>query len=180
MTYGTATRNFTDSIFSQAHRFGNKILIVERIDSSYYNNLRRFLRKGMFIKRVTADNGETIAADTFRLTNYELAYVDSFLEKATNSIWTSDEVNNAVIIPKDSIDYILSQPAAQKESYFYNTYGDRRILFLVKPIFLRDNTICLFQHDMDCGFLCGGGDLTIYQKKGGNWERYMTPFQWMR
>lgn len=178
-TYAALTREFTDSIFSKAHKFGKRLVVAERLDSSFYNSIRLNLKKGLFLKRVTYDTGKTTIVDTFALSNSELIYIDSCLESSVNTIWTDEYIGNSILLSKDTVDYIYSKHASEIDGYLWKNYGDRRIFFLSKPIFLRNNTICIFEDDMDCGVLCGGGDLVIYKKNKGSWSRYMTISSWV-
>jgi hypothetical protein len=177
--YSAMTKEFTDSIFSKAHKFGKKLIVAERLDSSYYNSIRLNLEKGVFLKRVTYDKGKTIIIDTFALTGDEVIYIDSCLKSSANSVWTDEYISNAIILCKDTVDNIYAKHVSEIDSYLWKNYGDRRIFFLSKPIFLRGNTICIFEDDMDCGVLCGGGDLVIYKKDKGGWSRYITLASWV-
>ncbi|WGQ10136.1 hypothetical protein QG516_00515 [Pedobacter gandavensis] len=48
-----------------------------------------------------------------------------------------------------------------------------------RPIFLRNNTICLFNYAQYCGFKCGIGKTAIYRKEHGRWRRLMVLSSWI-
>lgn len=179
MSYSQKVRLFTDSIFSGAHRFGKNLIIAETPDSSMYTDIRARIKVKVFYKRVTYDKGKTVVIDTFQLTTEELNYADSFLRAQSNTAWTGELINNAIFIPKKKVDELFSGQSKDDDFYLLKTYGDSRIFFLSKPVFLRNDTICIFEKDMDCGFLCGGGDLTIYRKENDRWIRYRILFGWV-
>lgn len=179
LSYNQKVKLFTDSIFAKAHRFNNNLIVASTVDSSMYTNIWNTLKEGVFLKRVTYDNGKTIIVDTFQLSVEELNQIDTFLRTQSKTSWTEEFINNAIILHKDTVNKIYSTHAGEIDSYLAKTYGDRRIFFLSKPIFLRNDTICIFEDDMDCGFLCGGGNLTIYRKVKDRWNRYMTLSEWV-
>jgi hypothetical protein len=48
-----------------------------------------------------------------------------------------------------------------------------------RPVFLRDNSICVFYQQNSCGALCGYGRLGLYRKLSGKWILVWTYYQWI-
>lgn len=179
ISYSQKVRLFTDSIFSGTYIVNKKLIIAEMADSSMYTDIREKLKTKYLYKRQTYSKGKKAVIDTFQLTTEELNYADSFLRAQSNTVWTEEFINNAIFVPKKKVDELFSGQSKDDDFYLLKTYGDSRIFFLSKPVFLRNDTICIFEKDMDCGFLCGGGDLTIYRKENDRWIRYRILFGWV-
>lgn len=47
------------------------------------------------------------------------------------------------------------------------------------PIFLRNDTYCLFYSGYHCGALCGGGSLVLYKKENGRWTEVKYYCLWV-
>lgn len=48
---------------------------------------------------------------------------------------------------------------------------------ITKPIFLRDNTLCIFDYFYECGTRCAEGETTVFKKIDGKWERWMVVYR---
>ena len=48
-----------------------------------------------------------------------------------------------------------------------------------RPIFLRDQTICVFNYSNYCGFKCAYGKTAVYEKRHGRWRRLMVLSSWI-
>ncbi|MGY4386291.1 hypothetical protein ACVWYN_003342 [Pedobacter sp. UYP24] len=54
----------------------------------------------------------------------------------------------------------------------YNIYT------ISKPIFFRDNKLCLFKYAYECGNRCADGQTVIYQKINGVWTQMIVLQRW--
>ena len=53
------------------------------------------------------------------------------------------------------------------------------LYYYSRPIFIRNNNLCLFYSGSHCGSLCGGGLLALYKKINGKWKMYWTIFSYI-
>ncbi|MGY0035106.1 hypothetical protein [Pedobacter sp. NJ-S-72] len=51
--------------------------------------------------------------------------------------------------------------------------GIHRYYSFKKPIFFRNNTLCIFEEEYHCFDLCGNGTTYIYKKENGEWKACM-------
>ncbi|MHA4895727.1 hypothetical protein ACXZ1K_13320 [Pedobacter sp. PWIIR3] len=49
---------------------------------------------------------------------------------------------------------------------------------ICKPIFLRNNSLCVFEYGYYCGNRCGEGSLAFYYKIDGKWKEWMVLVKW--
>lgn len=48
---------------------------------------------------------------------------------------------------------------------------------ITKPIFLRNNTLCIFDYFYDCGNRCAESETTVFKKVNGKWEMWMIVYR---
>lgn len=48
-----------------------------------------------------------------------------------------------------------------------------------KPIFIRNDTICIFDYGYGCGSTCGDGSLAVYRKVNGTWQKWILLSAWI-
>jgi hypothetical protein len=77
----------------------------------------------------------------------------------SNFTWTNDILDSVDIISKTLYDSLVLQNTPLK-LYKYS-----------KPLFTQDYKYCLFLINWECGPLCGGFRLDLYQKNRGTWVR---------
>ncbi|MDQ7949450.1 MAG: hypothetical protein AAGB30_02095 [Pedobacter sp.] len=63
-------------------------------------------------------------------------------------------------------------------NYVYKHVG-KKIATVSVPVFFRNNTFCLFYADYSCGWLCGYGELNLFQKKNNKWIKIRTFSSWI-
>ncbi|HEY9005907.1 MAG TPA: hypothetical protein VIM75_07225 [Ohtaekwangia sp.] len=75
----------------------------------------------------------------------------------------------------DTINALLQNP---KKGWPYFKKRYRGIYYnAAEPIFLRDNTLCVFMYRRLCGE-CSHADLSIYRKTLFGWKRYVSIYGW--
>lgn len=67
--------------------------------------------------------------------------------------------------------YILIDTFDYKKQKCYGNY--------TKPIFFRNNTLCLIYTEGICGPLNGGGGWKVYRKEKGSWTQWLTMTGWI-
>ncbi|GCC50951.1 hypothetical protein SanaruYs_11700 [Chryseotalea sanaruensis] len=77
------------------------------------------------------------------------------------------------LIPKKEIDS-LDREFAKLPIDFSKTYGYYSLYSLRKPIFLRDNSLCVFYYNYRCGDLCGAMEFAIYKRdESTKWKKWI-------
>jgi len=76
----------------------------------------------------------------------------------------------------DTIDALLQNPK-KGWPYFKKRYRGSYYA-AAKPIFLRNNTLCVFMYRSVCSGECGHADLSIYKKTLFGWKRYLSIYGW--
>lgn len=67
--------------------------------------------------------------------------------------------------------YIFIEKFDHKKHKCYSGYS--------KPIFFRNNTLCLIYTEGICGPLNGGGGWKVYRKEKGTWKQWLTMTGWI-
>jgi len=101
------------------------------------------------------------------LSKEEKKYINSELDKFKDFTWRQGLVPQFKIIRTDTVNAIFND-RRRGWAYFHTKYG-LYIHNFTKPIFLRNNTVCIFYKQYTCDYLCGFGTLDIYILKGGKW-----------
>src|SRR4030095_4643577 len=114
--------------------------------------------------------------DTAVYTEDELIYLKN-KQYAGLSKWTSDVFGTIKLISNDTIETIFKD-YSKWWPYFYKNIGLGFDTFSL-PIFLRNDTYCLFYSDHHCGRLCGGGRLTLYKKDHDKWIQFKSYCNWI-
>lgn len=108
----------------------------------------------------------------------ERMYIDQALAKLANTRWDSSLFKYGKLISKDEVKAIFTDRKDQGWQYFKQHYGTELHEFS-SPIFIRDNTLCVFYSGYSCDYECGGGTLAIFKKEKGDWALWMTLYVWV-
>ncbi|HTE01988.1 MAG TPA: hypothetical protein VK668_22020 [Mucilaginibacter sp.] len=134
-------------------------------------------------KILDRDTIHTLMQDdsTFVITKKERAHINKELNTMRSFAWKAGLLDSSILISEDTLKKVFSKkngsPSANWK-YFHTHYGDGYYYFS-KPIFLRNNTICIFRFGYWCDWtLCGHGHLAIYEKKGGKWVAWYPLKAW--
>jgi len=76
----------------------------------------------------------------------------------------------------DTINALLQNPK-KGWPYFKKRYRGSYYA-AAKPIFLRNNTLCVFMYRSVCSGECGHADLSIYRRTLFGWKRYISIYGW--
>ncbi len=111
------------------------------------------------------------------LTTSEKLYINNQLDKMTGRIWHENLLKNSQMISLDSIQTFFEKQGPGWTGY-YKKYTTGFYSFS-KPIFLRNNTICIFDYSYYCGSLCANGETGVYFKHNGKWSKWLTISTWI-
>lgn len=81
------------------------------------------------------------------------------------------------VVSGNTIDSIFKKKA-DGWNYFNEHFGIGFSRFSM-PIFLRNDTYCIFYADYSCGWLCGSGQLVLYKMNNDNWEEIRSYCNWI-
>ena len=111
------------------------------------------------------------------LTQKEKKHIDAKLRQLRELTWKDHLLPSARLLSRDTVQYYLKDRARGWQRMYdrgisgYYTFSN--------PIFLRNETLCIFQYDFSCGNLCGDGTIMIYRKENGKWRPYINLANWV-
>lgn len=120
-------------------------------------------------------SGQSITDSTF-YTKEELSFIEKSM-KASSIKWSSGLFGSAKIMSRDSIDAIFKDKS--KGWYYFYKHIGKGVYSFSLPIFLRNDTYCLFYSDYSCGYTCGEGHFKLYKKENGSWVEVKTYCEWI-
>lgn len=113
-------------------------------------------------------------ADFF--TKDEIAFIQKTI-KTSSFKWNTELFGGLKMVSSDTVQMIFKDNA-KGWRYFYKHFGNGFYTFS-KPIFLRNDTYCLFYSDYSCGYTCGEGHLNLYKKENNKWIEVKTYCNWI-
>jgi hypothetical protein len=114
-----------------------------------------------------------IKSDSIRFTEFEIKHINDEIAKMDRYKWDKGLFADALLIPTDKINKIFADNILKGWAYLKAKHIDRLYSF-APPIFLRDNSYCLFYYSYGCGDLCGQGEFALYKKGQGKWVKIMV------
>ncbi len=162
--------------FIQKH-FGvnTKLVYMDRLDIYHVNNIKGALSKDTLCGTlgITYESPKILI-----LSPQERTYIDQALAKLASTRWDSSLFKYGKLISKDEVKAIFTDRKQQGWQYFKQHYGTELHEFS-SPIFIRDNTLCVFYSGHSCDYECGEGALAIFKKEKEDWVLWMTLYVWM-
>jgi hypothetical protein len=138
--------------------------------------------KDDIIKDTLVDLKNSYANNEFKecliLTKSEKLYINDQLDKMTGKSWTENLMKNSQKLNNDSLEILIGKQGLGWLDKYYEKYKTGFYSFS-KPIFLRNNTICIFSFDYSCGILCAYGETAIYFKHNGEWSKWLIISDWI-
>lgn len=117
-----------------------------------------------------------LLTDTTTYTKEELLFIKD-KEYPLLTKWTKESFGNTKLVSSDTINAIFKDNS--KWWTYFNKHIGRSFYTFSVPIFLRNDSYCLFYSDHHCGGLCGGGNLTLYKKQNNKWTVVKTYCDWI-
>lgn len=153
------------------------IEFIKQINNNKFEN-KKFILVDKPFDFKDYDCIESVLKDTITFSKKELLYIEK-VSKSKSIIpkWTSDNFKNFKIISNDSINLIFSDYSKGWE-YYYKNVGDNFNEFSV-PIFIRNDTYCLFYSSNSSGGLSGHGSLILYKKEKDIWKEVKSYCFWI-
>jgi hypothetical protein len=151
-------------------------------------------RLGEIIQRKSIFN-RNFPSKSITLTNQEINYLKKEIKKNKEYSFSSNLFPSAQMISNDTIESYSSNKAEKwrkdyvktveskdslKIANFFDERGtpcnDTWVHFFSKPIYLRENTICILYHAQHCNFHQGLGgchEVQVLKKNNNKWEKYI-------
>jgi hypothetical protein len=135
---------------------GEVLLYSNSLSSEFSQYCKRKLNRRSYIFFEDGDAGDTLV-----LTKKEKDYIIRKLDSVQNYSWKEEVFPNSKIVVQDTLwDYLLKNHKAVVHQFS-------------KPIFIRDNSICLIYYMIFKG--AGGPSyFGFYKKKNGIWEEWIS------
>jgi hypothetical protein len=108
------------------------------------------------------------------LTAEERAFILKEASKPPEAIHIKYISKKSRFIPRTELDQVFKDKIFGWQK-FNKEYGHGFYSFY-SPIFLRDNTLCVFYVGYNCGLLCGNDEIGIYKKVNGKWIKWFTVY----
>jgi hypothetical protein len=138
--------------------FGTKIISVSN-SRKFSNNHIRYIK-----------------LDSIKLSETEIKDIDTEITKMNHFKWDKELFTDATLVPTDTINQIFGDRRKGGWTYL-NAKGISKLYNIAPPIFLRNDTYCLFYYDYGCGDLCGQGEFALYKKENGRWVKWFSLFE---
>ncbi|HEY9005910.1 MAG TPA: hypothetical protein VIM75_07240 [Ohtaekwangia sp.] len=163
---------FLDDFFDEQVSFDDEVICI-----NYFHGGDHLLQ---YIEGPFAD--DTVRIEGYRrnslvLTREEKSMIINTLRSLKPDSSHVDFYIDREIVSSDTIDALLQNPE-KGWPYFRKKYREGYYT-VSKPIFFRENTLCLFSYSYSCGMLCGGGNISIYKKTLFGWRSYISFYDWI-
>jgi len=136
---------------------GEKINYTKTISPSLVHQLKEALLSDTIKIYTQANRQETALI----IDNRERDLVNQELNAMMSYIWPDNLFEHVSYTTKDST------------SYRHNLYS------FSKPIFFRNNTLCILYKAYSCGEECGEGDVSVYKFENGKWKYWISLSHWV-
>jgi hypothetical protein len=166
-----AATNFIRSVISE-----KKVVYTDSLGSYDGPMMKKMF--GRELANSIAPMRNKLPISIFHFTKQEVDYINTQLYLLGSVVWKPGLLENSRLISEATVDKIFKNSLAKGWRYFYKHYGTQLYSF-GKPIFLRNNAMCIFYSGYHCGGLCGTGSLCIYVKENGRWKNKYTILTWM-
>ena len=117
----------------------------------------------------------------FVITKEERTYINKELDAMRAFVWEKDLIDSSMLVKGRVLNKIFSnkkRKLPKSWGYFHTHYGDG-YFFFSKPIFIRNNTYCIFRSAYYCDWsLCGNGYIDIYKNINGKWVAWYPLKAW--
>ncbi len=121
---------------------------------------------------------EGIVSDSIVITDQERVYINSEIDKMQpGHLWGKGFLGDAERVSDPAIKKITSNTKGDPWHELRGKGFDKSYYFSV-PIYLRNDTYCLFYYGYSCGWRCGYGEVAIYKQVNGKWTHWSKLTSW--
>ena len=179
-TYGQTDQDDT-TILRKAFREVTSLRQIVYVDTVNSNRVVPDRLKEIIYKDMITDKQ---SGNSLKLKKDEQDYL--FSQLSLRTIWTDNIFTDSKLINSDSMWTYLSQENKKrivdmnqavlskdtltlKKLQYYYSY----VFAFTKPIYIRDNTICLISFAGMCGIECGREETSFYKKENNEWTKWI-------
>jgi hypothetical protein len=144
------TKSFIHSVFEKKDQ--EQIFAYRSLDTTTISELKFFVNTSI-LKNYHAKSNQV--KDSLLLTVSEVEYINDHLSNQNNEWITKSFIN--------SFDFKSEISKSYKTIYSFSN-----------PIFIRNETICIFYYEFTCGRLCGESHFCVYRKQKNKWILYLS------
>lgn len=174
----TADFELIDEMYSNWKNSPNKcqtFFYADVMDTYTIERVRElFLVESSFIKY--SQKTDTTNAERIQFTAVEREYIINQLNNLNSNSWPDLILPKSKVISFTKIDSIQKSVNDQKLDPLIRLCHSVKIFS--HPIFLRDNSICLF-FSGTVDFAMKEGEFWIYRKEGFHWKKYTPLYRWI-
>ena len=162
LSYDSLVSEFFRDAVNDVDLKSNKSFVANNLDSFMISQLIESIEKPVVHHTIRFLN-DSLKSQTIKFTAEEKLLIKSQIEMPGKKWLTKVFEELPVTTRLDTI----------------YTKRDYLILNFSRPVFLRDNSLCVFYQSYSCGGLCGHGQFGLYRKFKGKWVQVSTFFQWI-
>ncbi len=150
---------------------------TDKIWPAYYDNIERSLKADTLQGALFPYRRDT-PKEYIVLSKQEKVYIFKCLQEQKTKAWPDNLFPKSRLILYDTITAIFKD-RRRGWPYFNNHFARSGFHSFTQPIFLRNNSLCIFYSDYSCGGLCGSGEFAVYRKQNGVWIKIISLYSWI-
>jgi hypothetical protein len=151
------------------------ITYCDKLDKHTVQEIKKELDQDTIYNDVVFNLNKTHAS-MLALNKDERKYIIEAVTNLTGHTWDRNLLKNASLVERDTIQQLLDKKGGWDTFHKNSAPG---FYEFSKPIFIRNNAMCIFYIAYRCGGLCGNGNLAIYIKRNGIWVKEYVLYTWM-
>ncbi|GAB2815891.1 hypothetical protein [Ferruginibacter profundus] len=144
------------------------IFLISEMTEYNLAEIKKFVDKGFFVLRLVDNNNKDVS-DTVKLTSQDADSMYQKLHSLKTFKWTTEVAKK---INLDHLSIIGPDTSSTVQPEYAIKYQ------IVPPIFFNNQTYGILCYSYSCGGLCGHGQITIYKKVSGAWQRWNNLMWW--
>ena len=161
-----------------------EIVYTNKINESQLQRVEAHIKPG-----VIQGAGTETKRNSISLSRKEKKYILSQLEIYTKPFWGDNLFAKSKMIPEDSIASYMKKVYQEYSESFINpnnsdndkaeimkNYPRPNLFEFSRPIYLRNNSICLVLISYRCGNPCGFDELCFYKKVNDVWTKFVVVY----
>jgi uncharacterized protein YjcR len=152
--------------------------IIQNIDSTIKKNNMLGSKAMPIVPKQKHSRMLPIVEDSLTFSEQEIAHAYKEIAKVSKHKWDNGLFENSKLIPTDTVKKVFADRKLLGWQYMYSK-GINKIYSFGMPVFLRNDTYCLFYYDYGCDYLCGYGEFAIYKKDNGKWTYWGRISSWI-
>ncbi len=156
-----------------------ELIVVNKISGFQLNVIKKYLEKDSFFNIEMDKNKQINYKDLIVLSPKEKKMIYKTIHKMTKSKWKKNYLPEVKLIDADTIKLLFKNNSKKEAWDLFNKKYGKGFFELLKPIFIRENSICFFYYGYNCGPLCGHGLLGIYKKEKNKWQLLIIIDEWI-